>query len=216
VGDGAVRGGQQVRLHGLQTAASLNGELGVALRYEESSGRWLVRLRDGEGKKVKVGNLEPVGEGHGSVYVFWGDAQWSRAQLLGEIARGSWGLCRAGISELIAPPEERYRGLTGRLAYAPLTEMSDDYIRNAQGEMEAIRAEVQLAARGQQPALPPPPPPGSPPAHPVSTSSGSRAEQSDDSVSEGEGAGGRGDDAVGGVDEGQRGSDGGGGDCGDN
>jgi hypothetical protein len=31
---------------------------------------------------------------HGRVYVFWGDARWSRAQLLGEIARGHWGLCR--------------------------------------------------------------------------------------------------------------------------
>ena len=29
------------------------------------------------------------------VWVFWGDARWSRAQLLGEMARGHWGMCMA-------------------------------------------------------------------------------------------------------------------------
>ena len=77
------------------------------------------------------------------VMVFWGDAQWSRAQLLGEIARGSWGMCRAGVSELLLEPEKRRRGLDGRLAFAPITEMSDDYVRDAQGQMELLRGQAQ-------------------------------------------------------------------------
>ena len=32
--------------------------------------------------------FEEVGDWSGLVFVFWGDARWSRAQLLGEIARG--------------------------------------------------------------------------------------------------------------------------------
>lgn len=41
-----------------------------------------------------------------TVDAFWGDARWSRTQLLGEIARGSWGLCRAELTDLAtaAPP----------------------------------------------------------------------------------------------------------------
>ena len=53
-------------------------------------GRWTVRLRNGEGKNIKTANIEPVEGADGRVLVFWGDARWSRAQLLGEIARGHW------------------------------------------------------------------------------------------------------------------------------
>ena len=88
----------------------LNGELGVTLNFNDTAGRWLVRLANGEGKQVKPSNLQPLllrrdngaggkgGKGGGkeervamAVQVFWGDARWSRAQLLGEIARGHWG-----------------------------------------------------------------------------------------------------------------------------
>eukprot|EP00873_Tetraselmis_striata_P014652 jgi/Tetstr1/434916/TSEL_023913.t1 len=159
---GEVRCGQPVRLHSLASAAGavLNGQLGVALSFEAASGRWLVRLGDGSGRKVRPGNLEP--RPGGGVLVFWGNAQWSRAQLLGEIARGSWGLCRAGVSELLAAPAERRPGLDGRLGFAPITEMTDDYVRSAQQQMEAIFAQVQLTAE-----TPPPPPPGSPPPLPA-------------------------------------------------
>lgn len=94
--------------------------MGIALRFDEGSGRWSVRLRDGDGKSLKPANLEPLagggessgesgegGEGGGQnagvVHVVWGDAQWSRTQLLGEIARGHWGLCRASVAEIAAP-----------------------------------------------------------------------------------------------------------------
>ena len=44
------------------------------------------RLRNGDGKQVKPENLEPMEGAGGRVFAFWGDARWSRAQLLGEIA----------------------------------------------------------------------------------------------------------------------------------
>lgn len=78
-------------------------------------GRWEVLLPSGEGVRVKPDNLLAVshapesiasppashvpdssqqaaeeGPGAGRVMVFWGVARWTRAQLLGEIARGHW------------------------------------------------------------------------------------------------------------------------------
>jgi len=73
-------------------------------------------------------------------------ARWSRTQLLGEIARGHWGLCRASVADLIAPPEGRWAELEGRMAFAPVTEMTEDFMRNAEEEMAARRAQVVVAA----------------------------------------------------------------------
>ena len=93
-------------------------------------------LRDGDGKKLKPANLEPLDDGDGRVLCFWGDAQWSRTQLLGEIARGHWGLCRASVAELIAQPGGRRAGLEGRLVYSPETEMTEDFMRHGARQME--------------------------------------------------------------------------------
>lgn len=141
---GDISGGQTVRLRALRTAAHLNGEIGIALRFAEGSRRWLVRLRDGEGKQLRPENLEGLeGEG-GRVLCFWGDARWTRAQLLGEIAKGDWGLCRANVGDLAASPAERWRGTDGRLAFAPVTEMTESYMRSAQAEMQVARARMQM------------------------------------------------------------------------
>ena len=72
---GDVHGGQSVRLTGLSARPELNGEIGIAMRFTESSGRWLVRLKDGEGKQIKPTNLEARGPAHGIVHCVWGDAQ---------------------------------------------------------------------------------------------------------------------------------------------
>ncbi|CAK4126771.1 unnamed protein product [Aphanomyces euteiches] len=146
---GDISSGLGVRFTGLQSRSDLNGQLGMALRFDEKAGRWEVRVAgSGEGIKVRPVNIvlletEPV-----HLQVFWGDAQWTRAQLLGEIARGSWGLCRGDIQDLIVPLSQRWSQLqeSGRLAYAPVTEMSEDYIRNATNEMESMRVNA-LAAR---------------------------------------------------------------------
>lgn len=149
---GNIASGQSVRLAGLVGAAHLNGEVGLTLRFAEDSGRWLLRLRNGEGKQVKPANLEPLEGGDGRVFVFWGDARWSRTQLLGEIARGHWGLCRANVTELTAQPSERRAGLEGRLVFAPVTEMTEDFMRNAQQQMVALRANAMGAwgERGEE------------------------------------------------------------------
>ena len=41
VGQGDVRGGQCVRLTGLQSRPELNGECGIAMKFAEETGRWL-------------------------------------------------------------------------------------------------------------------------------------------------------------------------------
>ena len=140
---GAVAGGQTVRLVGLKARPELNGEVGLALRFEASTGRWLMRLRNGDGKQVKAENLEPMEGGGGRVLAFWGDARWSRAQLLGEIARGHWGLCRAGVSDFTSPASELFEGLEGRVAFAPVTEMTEDFMSEARRDMSRFRVAAE-------------------------------------------------------------------------
>eukprot|EP00441_Pelagodinium_beii_P003847 CAMPEP_0197700652 /NCGR_PEP_ID=MMETSP1338-20131121/122238_1 /TAXON_ID=43686 ORGANISM="Pelagodinium beii, Strain RCC1491" /NCGR_SAMPLE_ID=MMETSP1338 /ASSEMBLY_ACC=CAM_ASM_000754 /LENGTH=215 /DNA_ID=CAMNT_0043284287 /DNA_START=33 /DNA_END=677 /DNA_ORIENTATION=- len=66
-----------------------------------------------------------------SVEVFWGTAGWSRCQLMGELASGSWGLCTASIPEIICIPRaELYETLYPRLVFASKSEMSEDYSRD--------------------------------------------------------------------------------------
>merc|ERR550525_372126 len=111
----------------------------MALRFLEGPGRWEIRLADGEGKQIRPANLEAVDGGSGRVFAFWGDARWSRTQLLGEIARGHWGLCKASTSELTAPVGDRWKGLDGRMVFAPQTAMTDDFMRDGAHEMTAVR-----------------------------------------------------------------------------
>ena len=144
---GAIRGGQIVELTGLTSRPELNGERGVALQFVEATGRWLVRLKDGGGKSLKPENLLPKSHAEGVVHCVWGDAQWSRTQLLGEIARGHWGLCKASVAELVAEPRQRWAALEGRLVFAPDTEMMEDFIRHGVAQMER-EAEMNARAGG--------------------------------------------------------------------
>jgi hypothetical protein len=74
------------------------------------------------------------------VAAFWGDARWSRTQLLGEISKGHWGLCKASVADVVTtPPQQRYNGLSGRLAFAPVTEMTEDFMRAGQLAMDSYR-----------------------------------------------------------------------------
>lgn len=84
----------------------------------------------------------------------WGDARWSRVQLLGEIARGSWGICRAEVSDLkitgTTCPEvfdhddTTWSNLTqgDRLVYAAKSEMTDKDIHN-DNEPESLSPEEE-------------------------------------------------------------------------
>ena len=142
-GQGDIGGGQAVRLSNLKARPDLNGEVGITLSFDARAGRWLVRLRNGEGKKLKPANLEPHGPiAKGRVLVFWGDARWTRTQLLGEIARGHWGLCRASVGDLACPIDKRWGGLDGRTVFAPETEMTETFLQESAEQMSAFRAHL--------------------------------------------------------------------------
>lgn len=68
-----------------------------------------------------------------AILAFWGNAQWSRAQLLGEIARGHWGLCQSSSEDLrfYSQPSELRARIYGRLAFAPVSEMTEEFMREA-------------------------------------------------------------------------------------
>jgi len=147
--------GQTVRVRSLQECPDLNGEVGLALGFCQDTCLWTVKLRNEKIVKMRPDDLEGLEGRNGRVFVFWGDAKWSRAQLLGEIARGHWGLCRAGVADLVDPANERWAGLQGRLAFAPVTEMTEDFLRDAQRQMVLLRANVVAAvADGHQPGVP--------------------------------------------------------------
>lgn len=85
--------------------------------------------------------FEPV-----RLFVYWGYAGWSRCQLMGEIARGSWGLCRAATEDVVAKaPHEVWADVYKRLIFAPRSEMSETY--NGQDpEDEGQRQELRRMA----------------------------------------------------------------------
>lgn len=101
------------------------------------------------------------------VKAFWGTAGWSRTQLLGELARQSWGMCRAEAADIFpkeaqvhttagqsaAPPggwpdwdeiwESLVDGEPNRLLYAPVNEMCDS---DGDEEEDEMSPEEQDAA----------------------------------------------------------------------
>jgi putative AlgH/UPF0301 family transcriptional regulator len=122
-----------------------------------------------------------MGETAGITVLAWaGYAQWSRTQLLGELARGSWGWCNGSVQDIqtaMTPQEEdspeglwaslRY---SARLRWAPENDLSRDFERHIQraGEnagdanapdphAETLDALVQLfeaRRRGSEPRSP--------------------------------------------------------------
>eukprot|EP00697_Spironema_sp_BW2_P007468 gnl/Spiro4/2174_TR1042_c0_g1_i1.p1 gnl/Spiro4/2174_TR1042_c0_g1~~gnl/Spiro4/2174_TR1042_c0_g1_i1.p1 ORF type:complete len:479 (+),score=82.97 gnl/Spiro4/2174_TR1042_c0_g1_i1:60-1496(+) len=148
---GDIGGGQTVRLVGLQAAPELNGMVGVALRFDEIASRWEVRLANGEGRKLRPVNLQPLEGGGGRVYCVWGAARWTRTQLLAEMARGHWGLTRATVADLIARPDERWLTCLDRLAFAPETAMTERFMHDASRAMathfEARRVTTEATVR---------------------------------------------------------------------
>lgn len=136
-----------MKIINLRARTDLNSQRCMTLTFDETSGRWAVMVgSSGECVKIKPDNLEAVIDpslpgqlsistgSYGRVFVFWGNAGWSRAQLLGEIAHGSWGLCRANVGDLLTDSNQRWASLANpganRLAYAPVNEMTEDYVTN--------------------------------------------------------------------------------------
>jgi putative AlgH/UPF0301 family transcriptional regulator len=144
---GDILTGHRVTLTGLIARPELNGKVGMALRFLSEPQRWEVQLSTGEGLKVKPSNLLHESGGPARVLVFWGDARWSRAQLLGETARGHWGLCRATVGEFIVSPEEVWPAtlIPGRLAFAPISAMTDEHLTRLVAEGGTARQEMEAA-----------------------------------------------------------------------
>jgi hypothetical protein len=132
---GTVCSGQTVRIAGLHDTPELNGELGIALHFNKENGRWVVRLWNGEDKLLKPTSLEGLDGKDGRVLCFWGVTRWSRTQLLGEIAKGAWGICMGNVGDLAGPIEERWHNANDRIATAPKTAMTKDYLQDALTEL---------------------------------------------------------------------------------
>ena len=131
----------------LKARGDLNGQRCMTLRFFPASGRWAVVLSaTGECVRIKPENLEATVDpsittgdpasrtgSRGRVFVFWGNAGWSRSQLLGEIAHGSWGMCRASACDLTTNIAQRWESLAAqgcnRLVFAPVNEMTEDYAK---------------------------------------------------------------------------------------
>jgi len=77
------------------------------------------------------------------LFVFWGYAGWSRCQLMGEIARGSWGLCKSMPEDVLSTvPGQAYECVYPRLVFAPRNDMSETYGGEVPEE-EARRRELR-------------------------------------------------------------------------
>lgn len=79
------------------------------------------------------------------LFVYWGYAGWSRCQLVGEIARGSWGMCRAPDNLIQLAPTEAWSAVYSRLVFAPKSEMSERYDAREPDEEAQLREMRRMA-----------------------------------------------------------------------
>lgn len=93
------------------------------------------------------------------VFAWAGFAQWTRSQLLGEMARGSWGWGRLLPSDVASPETQALWGTlrySDRLAWAPDNELARDFARSMARAMPPTadgadpQAEAVVAALAQQ------------------------------------------------------------------
>lgn len=162
--------GQHVIVQGLCQRKDLNGKRGAVQAYDESEGRFEVQIlkeqrqHDNDDStndineaapniqrvKIKPNNLVAHSSGigmNGTVLAFVGDARWTRVQLLGEIAKTSWGLCQAQLLDLFRPASELYDSVFTRLVYAPQSEMSRDSEQRDRDDLVALRRGAMEAAQ---------------------------------------------------------------------
>ena len=148
--DGDIKVGSVVNIFGGGA-----GELkrsGVVIENVGSSDNWRVATADGVGEFPRDALEIEAPTNGGRVLAFWGTAQWTRAQLLGEIARGHWGLLKAEPRD-VADAKTTYQRILDRgMAFAPLTEMTEAFMRDAMQTMNRIRSTGQIE-RAASPAL---------------------------------------------------------------
>eukprot|EP00435_Cladocopium_sp_Y103_P059494 s82_g21.t1 len=84
--------------------------------------------QNGRPNDANDGSTDANHSGPVRVFVYWGYAGWSRCQLMGEIARGSWGLCKANTQDVVSQrPDEVWQAVYPRLVFAPKSDMSESY-----------------------------------------------------------------------------------------
>jgi len=133
-----------VRLKNLKSRNDLNGKLAILLRPSRGNkARWMARLADGSGVNLSENNMVSVKGREGRVFVFWGQARWCRAQLLGQIAKGQWGISQALAGDIIAKPKERIKYARSRALIAPITSMTEKDIIEAKEAEERESGELK-------------------------------------------------------------------------
>eukprot|EP00397_Hematodinium_sp_SG-2012_P032714 GEMP01034856.1.p1 GENE.GEMP01034856.1~~GEMP01034856.1.p1 ORF type:complete len:671 (+),score=174.86 GEMP01034856.1:42-2015(+) len=93
------------------------------------------------------------------ISVYWGDARWSRTQLLGELAKGSWGMCHGCASDAIPSENATLADFTNfrkneltkhvigeeRLFFAPKSEMTEHFLGAPISEEDERLLEQRMA-----------------------------------------------------------------------
>jgi hypothetical protein len=110
---GTVRGGQTVLIKGLPAESKLNGELGIAVQFENDL--WIVRLlRTSQQRELKPINLEGMEGECGRVFCYWGHEFWTRTLLLSGISGDGFVTCMGNVGDLAGTPEECWKNAIGR------------------------------------------------------------------------------------------------------
>jgi hypothetical protein len=117
--------------------------VGVVMR-KSGDDEWNVATALGVVRRAQKDVYVLDASNRGKVLVFWGTAQWSRAQLLGEIARGHWGLTKTEPVDVARADDAYRRAADAGLVFAPLTEMTETFMREAISDMNRIRSTGQI------------------------------------------------------------------------
>jgi len=149
--DGELMSGAVVKV--AASESNIPGFVGVAVSYDAASAQWKVAVPTGLVEVKREGISEIIQKGGARVLMFWGTAKWSRTQLLGEIARGHWGLGKSEPRDCAQAAAAYKRVSDAGLVFAPLTEMTEAFMRDSIGEMNRIRSTGQLE-RAASPAPP--------------------------------------------------------------
>jgi len=79
------------------------GSLRNIINVAEADWQKIERKKVAQDKKNAPGPARPPTPNK-EVMVFWGDGTWSRTQLIGEIARGGWGMCAMNVADIYQVP----------------------------------------------------------------------------------------------------------------
>jgi len=134
------------RTSSVEMNGGASSEGGGSMVDEEPAAKRQKQLSAGEGGEGSGEPKAAPADGTVHLWVLWGYAGWSRCQLMGEIARGSWGLCRAVPEDVLQRgPADLHKQVYSRLIFAPKNEMSESYGGQMPAE-EARRRQLRQMA----------------------------------------------------------------------